>query len=394
VTGGLREVAIAGVGATPFWKRGRSLPRTVNELIGHAVLAALADAGLATRDIDGFAYFANGSGGPGNTFDTAYLMRCLGIPEVSFSAALTMGGGGSAGAIGLAATAIRAGEAECVVTIMALQQNRARFGTAFASGAPTPDSQFLSLAGLVGPGPTMAPIARRHMHLYGTRREAFAEVALAARANALTQPGALMQTPLSLDDYHEAKMIAEPMCLFDFCLESDGAVAVITTSAERARDLRRKPVQVQACVHGGSADWANAFLWHNMPDEVYASSGHRSVARRLYQRAGMQPSDIDVALLYDHFTPMVIMQLEDYGFCAVGEGGPFVESGAIRLGGSIPVNPHGGNLSHAYVMGLTHVVEAVEQLRGSAANQVPGAEFALITGGPAPLPVSGLILRS
>jgi acetyl-CoA acetyltransferase len=321
-------------------------------------------------------------------------MRCLGIGEVTFSASLTMGGGGSAGAIGLAATAIRAGEARCVVTIMALQQDRTRFGAAFASAAPTPDSAFLTTAGLVGPGPTMAPLARRHMHLYGTRREAFAEVALAARTNALTQPGALMQTALTADDYFSARMIAEPMCLYDFCLENDGAVAIVTTSADRARDLRRKPVQVQACVHGGGGDWANAFLWHNMPDETYASSGHRAIARRLYDRAGIGSGDIDVALLYDHFTPMVIMQLEDYGFCAVGEGGPFVESGAIRMGGAIPVNPHGGNLSHAYVMGLTHVVEAVEQLRGTAANQVRDAEVALVTGGPAPLPVSALVLRS
>jgi acetyl-CoA acetyltransferase len=131
-----------------------------------------------------------------------------------------------------------------------------------------------------------------------------------------------------------------------------------------------------------------------MPDEIFASSGHRPVAADLYARAGLGPGDIDVAELYDHFTPMVLMQLEDYGFCPVGESGRFVADGNIRFdGGRLPVNTHGGNLSEAYILGMTHVIEAVEQLRGTATNQVRGAEVALVTGGPAPIPVSGLILR-
>lgn len=130
-----------------------------------------------------------------------------------------------------------------------------------------------------------------------------------------------------------------------------------------------------------------------MPGENFASSGHAPIARHLFGRAGITPGDIDVALLYDHFTPMVLMQLEDYGFCEKGEGGPFVESGAIRYqGGSIPVNTHGGQLSEAYIIGMTHIMEGVEQMRGTAINQVPDAELALVTGGPAHLPVSGLIL--
>jgi acetyl-CoA acetyltransferase len=188
-------------------------------------------------------------------------------------------------------------------------------------------------------------------------------------------------------------MIAEPLCLFDFCLETDGAVAVITTSLERARDLKQRPVPVIAAAHGGTREWGRAFAWMGMPDEMFASSGHAPVAKRLYQRAGVGPADIDVALLYDHFSAMVVMQLEDYGFCAKGEGGPFVESGTIRYeGGSIPLNTHGGQLSEAYIIGMTHVKEGVEQMRGTAINQVKDAELALVTGGPAALPVSGLIL--
>jgi acetyl-CoA acetyltransferase len=238
-------------------------------------------------------------------------------------------------------------------------------------------------------------MARRHMHLYGTRREAFAEVAMSTRENAVNRPSALFRTPLTLDDYFASPMLADPLCLLDFCMDSDGAVAVITTPADRASDLKQKPAYVRAFASGGIKDWGRAYSWLNMPDSMFSSSGHRYVAGRLYERAGLTASDIDVALLYDHFTPMVISQLEDYGFCPIGEGGPFVESGAIRYkGGSIPVNTHGGQLSEAYIIGMTQIYEAVEQLRGTAINQVKDAKFALATGGPGPLPVSALILGS
>jgi acetyl-CoA acetyltransferase len=232
------------------------------------------------------------------------------------------------------------------------------------------------------------------MHLYGTRRDAFAEVAISTRNNALNRPKAIRRKPLTREEYFASPMLAEPLCRLDFCLETDGAVAVITTSAERARDLKQKPVYVRAAAHGGLRQWGRAFAWMGMPDEVFASSGHKAVADRLYAKAGVGPRDIDVALLYDHFTSMVVMQLEDYGFCGKGEGGAFVESGAIRFGsGQIPVNTHGGQLSEAYIIGMTHILEAVEQLRGTAINQVSGAELALVTGGPASIPVSGLILQ-
>jgi acetyl-CoA acetyltransferase len=325
--------------------------------------------------------------------DTATFMETLGIPEVTFTAALTTGGGGSAGAIGLARAALVAGDATYVVTVMALQQAKQRLGSVYGALAPDPMISFLQPSGLYGPGQLMSVLARRHMHDYGTRREAFAEIAISQRLNAANRPKALKRDPITVEDYFAARMIAEPLCLFDFCLETDGAVAVVTTTAERAKDLKQKPVPVIAAAHGGHKDWGRAFAWMGMPAETFASSGHAAVAKRLYDRAGVGPADIDVALIYDHFTPMVIMQLEDYGFCAKGEGGAFVESGAIRYdGGSLPVNTHGGQLSEAYIIGMTHIVEGVEQMRGTAINQVDGAELALVTGGPATIPVSGLIL--
>jgi acetyl-CoA acetyltransferase len=382
------QTAIVGLGSTPYYRRGASAPQTLEELVGKSILAATADAGLNIRDIDGFAYFAGG-------FDTGALTETLGIPEIRFSATLTGTGGGSAGAIGLAAAAIVSGQAEVVVCVGGNQQGAQRFGAITSAYPATPENAFFSASGLVGPGHMFALLARRHMHLYGTTRDDFAEVALSTRANAVTNPNATLRKPLTREDYFAAPMLADPHCLYDFCLENDGAIAVIVTSAARARDLRHKPVRVLASCHGGSRAWGRSIYWMNMPDETFASSGHATVAKRLYAAAGLGPKDIDVAQIYDHFTSQVIMQLEDYGFCGKGEGGPFVRSGAIRYdGGSLPVNTDGGQLSCGYVWGMTHVREAIEQLRGVAVNQVADAQVALVTGGPSIVPVSGLILAN
>ncbi|MFA7282841.1 MAG: hypothetical protein WC100_22375 [Sterolibacterium sp.] len=380
------KTAIVGVGATPYFKRGQSAPQTLIELVGKSILAALDDAGLGVADVDGFAYFAGG-------FDTGMLIETLGIPEVRFTASLTGTGGGSAGAVGLAAAAIVSGMADVVVCVGANQQGAQRFGSITSRYDATPENTFFSAAGLVGPGHMFALLARRHMHLYGTTRDHYADVAITIRNNALNNPNALIRTPLTREDYFNAPMLADPHCLYDFCLESDGAIAVIVTSAERAKDLRQPPVRVLASTHGGTRDWGRSIYWMNMPDESFASSGHAAIARNLYAMAEVVPSDIDVAQIYDHFSSQVIMQLEDYGFCAKGEGGPFVSSGATAFaGGQIPINTDGGQLSCGYVWGMTHVREAVEQIRGVAVNQVAGVELALVTGGPSSLPVSGLIL--
>jgi acetyl-CoA acetyltransferase len=391
------QTAVVGVGATEYYKRGRSLPQTPMELAGKAVILALRDAGLTVDDLDGFALYSMG-------FDTSLFAQWLGVPEVRFTAMLTGGGGGAAGSVGLASAAIVSGMAECIVSVMTLQQAASRFGASFAprgtpgavySAPPSPEATFIQPSGLMGPGQMFAVLAQRHMYLYGTTREHFCEVAMSTRANAVRRPTSLMQEPLTKDQYFDARMISDPLCLFDFCLECDGAVAVVTTSVERARDLRHPVVYVGASANGGHGRWGQAITWMGMPDEYFASSGHRPVAKRLYEMAGVTPDDVDVALLYDHFSPMVIMQLEDYGFCGIGEGGAFVADGNIRWpDGGLPVNTHGGNLSEAYIIGMTHVKEAVEQLRGNAVNQVEGAEIALVTGGPASIPVSSLLLHN
>ncbi|MFB0874301.1 MULTISPECIES: thiolase [unclassified Sphingobium] len=386
---GLKDkTAIVGLGYTPYWKRGKSAPRSLQELVCAAIIDAADDCGIAVPDIDGFAYFAA-------DFDTGGLMETLGIKEVGFSSMLTGSGGGSAGAVGLASAAIVAGLAETVVVICGVQQGELRYGAMPSTYDASPESCFYQSAGLVGPGHMFALLAQRHMHLYGTKREHFAEVAMSTRLNALTHPDALMKTPMSLDDYFAAPMISTPHCLFDFCLETDGAVAVIVTSAERAKDLRQKPVLVHASAQGGAGEWGRSIYWMNMPDASFASSGHAAVARQLYARSDFGAQGIDVAQIYDHFSSQVILQLEDYGFCKKGEGGPFVASGAIRRdGGAIPVNTDGGQLSCGYIWGMSHVREAVEQLRGTAHNQIMNAKTCLVTGGPSDIPMSALLLRT
>ncbi len=399
------KAAIVGVGATPYYKRGQSYPESEFSMACTAILAALDDAGLTIGDLDGFSIYSN-------SCDPAAVAAELGVPEVRWATTLTSGGGGCAGALGVAAAAIDGGMATTVVTLMTLQQLNKRLGgsavggmLAYASmsegsspyggsGIP-PSAAFTANNGLLSPGHSFALLTQRHMHLYGTKREHFAEVCISQRDNAIKRPTSLRREPLTLDEYFNARMISEPLCLFDYTMESDGAVAVVTVAADRAKDLKQPPVYIMGSAHGGTGRWGPAlFKYFQIPDAEFASSGHRPVAKRLFEMAGITSADVDVALLYDHFSPLVILQLEDYGFCPIGEGGPFVADGNIRYGsGTIPVNTHGGNLSEAYIIGMTHVREAVEQMRGTAVNQVAGAEVALVTGGPASLPVSGTLLR-
>jgi acetyl-CoA acetyltransferase len=397
------KTAIVGIGATEYYVRGKSWPRTINDMAGEAILNACADAGISVRQIDGIAYYSTAGAGYLDKFDTASLMETLGIPHVGFSATLTSGGGGCPGAIGLATAGLMNEDCTYTITLMALQQlPQHRLGVVFGASAPNAENSFLQPSGLVGPGHLMSVLARRHMYLYGTDPKAFQEIVQATRANTHNRPKAIRKAPLSDEEYQNSPMLADPLRRLDFCLETDGAVAVVTTTMDRAKDCRHKPAVVHAVRHGGTREWGRAFAWMGMQDPDFASSGHKYIGDRLWADSGLSAKDMDVALLYDHFSCMVLMQLEDYGFCAKGEGSDYVLSGRLRydlatqgsLNGGIPVNTHGGNLNEAYIIGMTHIVEGVEQVRGTAINQVKDAEFALVSGGPASLPVSGMILRS
>lgn len=243
------KTAIVGVGCTPYYRRGQSLPQTELELLGKAVLAATDDAGLSVDDIDGFACHSG-------SLDLGMVAQTLGLKQLRFGASVTGGGNGAPGSVGLAAVAVSSGQANVVVSASSVQQATGRMSSAYANHAPTALDSFLSPYGLFAPGQMAALIARRQMHRYGITREHYAEVAISQRSNAIRRPSSLLQQPLSLDDYFSARMVADPLCLFDYTLESDGAVAIVTTSSERARDLRQRPVHVSAAATGGTVGGA------------------------------------------------------------------------------------------------------------------------------------------
>jgi acetyl-CoA acetyltransferase len=232
------------------------------------------------------------------------------------------------------------------------------------------------------------------MHLYGTTSEHFAEVAINARRNAARNPDARFRDEITLEDHQSSRLIADPLRLLDFCMESDGGACVLVTSVERAKDMRQAPVLISAAAMGAPWRWgAGMFGGNNMAEADFASAGQRTIGEDLYRYAGMGPADVDVAMIYDHFTPMVLLGLEDFQLAPKGESGPFVAEGNIRREGSLPVNTHGGNLAEVYLHGMTHVFEGVRQLRGTSSNQVADAEVALVVAGSSPTPSGALLLR-
>jgi acetyl-CoA acetyltransferase len=397
---------IVGVGESQYTRWGKIGDVTEHALACQAIQRAVEDAGLTMDDVDGLASFAE------DRNEAVFLAAELGIPALRFGNMVWMpGGGGGCAAVSNAAMAVETGQAEVVVVYRALCQGQFfRFGTggmdASAPVDPAPptlqqaNSLFLASMGFIMPyGLLMAAAAyalptRRHMHLYGTTSEQLGALAVTFREHASRNPRAVMGgRPMTLADHQASPMIADPHRLFDCCLESDGACAVVVTTEERARDLAKRPVEILASEQGAPRGYAfGPFTNANIPDELYATGANEEMAKRLWGKAGLGPGDVDVAQLYDHFTGCVVLQLEDYGFCERGEGGPFIESGALSWhGGSLPTNTHGGSLSEAYIHGLNHVVEGVRSLRGESTSPVEDAEVCLVTSA-ACVPSSAVIL--
>jgi acetyl-CoA acetyltransferase len=376
------STAIVGVGYTPFSKD--SGVSTLN-LALRAIQAAIEDAGLSLRDIDGLATHRVGDSALPST-----VLQSLGLRDVGYVLDQFGGGSASHAIVGNAAMAVAAGLAETVVCYRALNA-RSEFRMS-GTGRPPPDQvefHYQAPYGYVAPAQQFGMAARAHMLRYGTTAEQLGAVAVTQRGHAVANERALMRTPITLDDYLASRWIAEPFRLLDCCLETDGAVALVVTSAERARDLRRHPVLIRA------ATWGSGQTLYSNGNDLTESAARR-MAPRLFAQAGLGPEEVDVAMLYDCFSWTVLVQLEDYGFCPKGEGGPFAASGATRLGGALPVNTHGGFLSEGYVHGLNHVAEAVAKLRGDAGErQVEGAEIALSTAQPGYVAgnTSALVLR-
>ncbi|MEU8144592.1 acetyl-CoA acetyltransferase [Nonomuraea sp. NPDC048901] len=377
------RTAVVGVGYTPFTKDSGVSTLT---LACRAILAALDDAGLGPGDVEGIATHR-----VGDSAAPSLVGPALGLADPTWYLDQFGGGSVSHAVVAQAALAVAAGVAETVVCYRAINaRSEFRMGGTGRGLPVSPEVQYQAPYGYFAPPQQYAMYARAHMQKYGTKAEHFGQLAVTQRANAVKNPRALMRTPITLDDYLDSRWIAEPFRLLDCCLETDGACALVITTAERARSLRHPPVLISGAAWGGG----DSHLSGGRADPTTTAAA--ALAPRLYAQAGIGPADIDVAQLYDCFTYSVIVQLEDYGFCAKGEGGPYVASGATALDGALPVNTHGGFLSEGYVHGVNHIAEAVSQLRGDAGDrQVAGAEVALSTAQPGYIlpATSALLLR-
>jgi len=364
-----KAAAIVGVGQTDISSNsGRSSTR----LLFEATQAALTDAAVDAASIDGIIPYP---GGP-SAEDIASILR---LPDLTFTASPHLGGASSVAALGLAKMAVESGEARCVLAFVA---RNGRSEARIARRVETLPGQHLKNAlevplGLNSPAQWYALMCRRHMHEFGTSREALGQVALTMRANAQLNPEAQMHgRPMIYEEYVSSRVIADPYLLLDCCLESDGAAAVIVMAAETAPDHPHAAALILAAKQGHP----------DSPDDLSGrrdlfDTGLTRAAPRTFAAAGLRPDDIDLAMIYDCFTFEVIQQLEEAGFCPRGEGGGFVLDKHIELDGSLPVNPHGGLLSAGHLAGMNHVVEAVRQLRGQCGQrQVANVAHVAVTG--------------
>ena len=363
------RVAIVGIGHLPFSK---DIGRPISDTAIEAAQLALDDAGLQGEDVDGISMFEME-----HTHEVT-LARGLGVRNLAWWDKISYGGGASCATVMHAAAAIASGLAEVVVCHRARNRgSKASRPWAQERELVTDDKALHVPWGLIRPVDVIGMWAQRHMHVYGTTREQLGNVAIAARKHANRNPFAMMGgRKLDMETYLAGRAISDPLTLYDCCLETDGALACVVTSVERARDLRQKPVYVHAVAQASGPNPVH-LANYNTPDMQTTAV---PCARQLWERSELKPADMDCAQIYDAFTPLVIMGLEDYGFCKPGEGGPFTEGGRIELGGELPVLTSGGGLSEAYVHGFNLILEAVRQIRGTSTAQVPGCKATLVTG--------------
>jgi acetyl-CoA acetyltransferase len=382
--------SIVGIGATDF---SRDSGRSELTLAMQASVQAIADAGLAVSDIDG-------------------LVKCdmeqvlhnslahgLNLSNLSYWGETGVGGGAPCGMVGQAVAAIVSGQATNVLVYRSINGRTgsgARYGLGEGQGNERGGNgtynEFFTPYGFTTPGQMWSLLARRHMIEFTTTEEQLGAIAVTCRARANANPLAQMQArPMSMTDYLGSKYITEPLRLFDYCVETDGACALVVSSTEHARDLAQPLCTIRAVAQGVQPGMQPGVAFPSVMRESLTTMPSAATAERLYGRAGLGPEDIDVAQLYDCFTITALIQLEDYGFCKKGEGGPFAASGAIDIGGELPINTAGGHLSEGYIHGVNHILEGVRQIRGTSTSQVPGAETCLVTSG-LPIATSAMIL--
>ena len=386
MTGLAREVAIAGAGSSPITRNGGA---PVERLAVLACKAALDDAGLSGKDVDGVFEYSFGWDSP----DSHYMQRALGIPDLAAYADIgPMGPSGLGGAVA-AIAAVASGACETALVYRAITQSAGNTGSFAGTGRPTgamgDTLQFTLPYGYFPIIPAIAMMMRRRMDELGGKIEDYGHIAINARRWSAMNECAVLREPITMDDYLGSRVLAEPLHLLDCDYPVSGASAVVVTTGERARDLRKKPAYVDAIAQasGPRPDWVQA------EDFMYGAT--RRCADRLWSRASVTAKDVDVALLYDGFTHITISWIEALGFCGIGEAGGWLDQGRrIGPGGELPLNTHGGQLAEGRLHGLRHLVEAVFQLRGECGQrQVPDARVAVVTNGHGPQ-CGALVLRT
>jgi len=357
------ETAIAGIGLTEFSK---SSGVSELSLAAECVAAACEDAGVAPGEIDGFVSFTLDS------TDEIEVARAVGANNLSHFSKVNYGGGAAVGTIAQAAMAIATGQASTVVCYRAMNgRSGQRMGQGVSGQILTSDlvhwSWYMTY-GMLIPGAWIALIANKYMHRYGVTREDLGRVAISQRNHALRNPRAWgYGKELTMEQYLASEPIAHPLCLYDFCQETDGGCAILLTSAERARDLRHKPAIIRGVTQASTRGQEQMTSYYR--DELESLPEMEMAAERVYVQAGLGPKDIDAACLYDAFTSEVIMQLESFGFCGRGEGKDMVRDGALDIDGRLPNNTHGGLISEAYVHGMNNIAEGVRLVRGESSGQ-------------------------
>ncbi len=377
--------AVVGVGLRQYKRAQAPLPE--RGVLVHAIVDACADAGISPADVDGFVSYGDDRNEP------VRLMPDLGTKELRWSAAVWGGGGGGiAGAFGIAAAAILTGQAEAVVVFRALAQGDS--GRLSAAVMAHHLNDHMMGAGILAPAQPCALRAQRMFEHHGVPRRVTEELVRASYHHGARNPEAVSYgMEFDPELLHTSRWISDPFRLFDCSRENDGAAALILVSAERARDLRKPPVYLAGVAQGTEKGWGD--LMENDDAEVYASAGFRPVARRLWRQTGLTPADIDVAQIYENFSAQGVASLIDHGFCSYDSVSDFVRfENLIAPSGKLPVNTHGGNFAQGFIHGVGCAVEAVRQLRGESSNPVPGAKTCLLAGGPGAPTVSSAVFAN
>jgi acetyl-CoA acetyltransferase len=370
--------AITGLGQTEF---SRNAGRTELQLASEAIVAACADAQIDVGQVDGLVSYTI------DPVEETELVRSAGLQEIGYSARVPYGGGGSMGVLMHAAAAVAAGVADVVVGYRAVRarSGATRFGgakvalTVGNTHAGTTASQWCTPHGVLTPASWIALNATRYMHQYGVTNEDFGRAVVQLRAYAETNPDAWgYKRPMTLADHQTSRWIAEPcLRMFDCCQETDGAIALVVTKRERAADTPHPPIGIAAVAGAGLFEQEIASD-HYRPDLSIMESSV-VLASRLFDDAGFRRDEIGVAMIYDAFSPILLMQLEALGFCRFGEAKDFIADGNLAPAGALPCNTNGGLIGEGYIHGLNMVTEAARQIRGTAANQLPSVDVALVS---------------